>query len=99
MTYAVVATIRESPSLARRMTAAAATEANAAQVGDSAFAGQWTSERSWDLASTPGWAEAWASADAGGNVDPGADEAVITDGMILARVQNLLALYPMPDAP
>jgi hypothetical protein len=41
------------------------------------------------LAATPGWAEAWESAVAGGIVSPGSDPGVITDGMILAAVQPM----------
>lgn len=42
------------------------------------------------LASSPGWEAAWASAEANGIADPGADEGVITDGMILSAVQALV---------
>lgn len=43
------------------------------------------------VCSAPGWADAWESALAGGHEQPGRDEAVITDEMILAAVQNLEA--------
>jgi len=50
-----------------------------------------THRRTW--ASSPGWDEAWASAQASHpddqTYDPGADEAVITDQMILSEVQAL----------
>ena len=52
---------------------------------------QWvlTNRRVW--AAAPGWDAAWASADASHpddpHYDPGADEAVITDEMILSQVQ------------
>jgi len=55
---------------------------------------QWTSvnRRSW--AAAPGWADAWASALAthedNPSYDPGADEAVITDAMILGQVQAMI---------
>jgi hypothetical protein len=41
--------------------------------------------------SAPGWADAWASAEAASNPDPGRDEAVITDAQILSQVQAVLA--------
>jgi len=52
---------------------------------------QWAHDNRYRVAASPGWGAAWASAIAGGNQDPGADPAVITDGMILAAVQALLA--------
>ena len=67
--------------------------------GDTEFAREWTTERSWDLAATPGWADAWESAEASGITDPGASETVITDAMILSRVQPLLVLFPLPEPP
>jgi hypothetical protein len=81
-----------------RCTAAVATETSPEE-GDNQFAPQWTGERSWDIAATPGWAEKWESAEAGGISDPGGNAGVITDGDILSRVQGLLATYPMPEAP
>lgn len=46
-------------------------------------------------ASAPGWDDAWASAKVSHPgedppYDPGRDEAVITDGMILAQVQAMM---------
>ena len=51
---------------------------------------QWASDNMLVLAASPGWGEAWASAVAGGNENPGRDDAVITDGMILSAVQASL---------
>ena len=84
MTYAHIAAITESNSLRRRLTAAAAEE-NKPTPYES-----WVAERIWDLAATPGWAAAWGTAVSNGVTDPGANEAVISDPMILAAVQ------PMP---
>lgn len=53
---------------------------------------QWVAEHALDLAASPGWDAAWASAVAGGNAAPGRDPAVITDGMILSAVQALLGV-------
>jgi hypothetical protein len=41
---------------------------------------------------------AYASALAAGNPEPGGDEAVITDGMLLSHVQATLAALPPPEA-
>lgn len=51
----------------------------------------------WDVASTSDIEQAYASALAASNPRPGADESVITDGMILSSVQaNLPAPQPPP---
>jgi hypothetical protein len=47
----------------------------------------WSFRNSLLLSAQPGWSEAWESALAAGNEQPGKDAAVITDGMILAAVQ------------
>jgi hypothetical protein len=98
MSYSTIATIEQSATLLGRVTAAVATETDPAE-GNNRFGPQWTGDRSWDIAATPGWAEKWESAVAGGITDPGANPGVITDADILARVQPLLAIYPMPEAP
>lgn len=60
----------------------------------------WTRDNRRTWASAPGWDDAWASALAShpppapgepfvGVYDPGSDEAVITDGMILSQVQSM----------
>lgn len=51
----------------------------------------WAAMRSWELSAQPGWDAAYASAIAAGSEAPGADEAAITDGMILSAVQGLRA--------
>jgi hypothetical protein len=88
MTYSDIADITESGSLRRRLSAAAAQE------GKSKPVEVWVSTFIWEIASAPGWADAWASAVAGHIPDPGDDEGVITDGMILAVVQPLPADLP-----
>lgn len=54
----------------------------------------WANDNRRIWAATPGWADAWASAQAGhpeptDGYDPGKDEAVITDQMILSQVQSM----------
>jgi hypothetical protein len=88
--------MQSSSSLMGRCSAAAASEVSAGSAeGDTRYLASWMSARSWDLAATPGWADAWESAEAGGITDPGDNEGVITDSMILSRTQQLLALYPL----
>jgi hypothetical protein len=64
---------------------------------------RWTYENRRDWAAAPGWSEAWESFLAShppveGETpdDPGADEGVITDGMILSQVQSMLAVEINP---
>jgi hypothetical protein len=84
MTYKTVADMAENFALNRRITAAAAKE----DVDDPPT---WAQENRWEVASQPGWDAAWDSAVAAENPDPGNDEAVITDGMILSGVQAVIA--------
>jgi hypothetical protein len=53
----------------------------------------WTSINCRAWAAAPGWDAAWASAQASHpddpSYDPGSDEAVITDAMILSQVQGM----------
>lgn len=61
----------------------------------------WAASERRYWASAPGWSEAWESALASHQpeqpitdpepYDPGADPAVITDGMILSQVQSMIA--------
>jgi len=91
VTYNTVADMTDSTSLIRRLSAAAAEE----QAGGSTLTpddpGAWAAEHRWEIVVAPGWGDAWASAEASGHPDPGADEGVITDGMILSQVQAVLA--------
>ncbi len=84
MAYLDIARMTESASLLGRCTAAAATEGEGAPE-------QWVNANRWTLCAAPGWADAWASAVAGDNPDPGADPGVITDPMILSEVQAVRA--------
>jgi len=70
----------------------------AAQQGE-AEPDNWAFENRRKWAAAPGWDDAWASALASHPpnpdqpaYDPGKDEAVITDGMILSQVQTMLAV-------
>ena len=87
MTYSTIATIAGDIAIQQRATAAAAQEQKTKPYD------QWVYDHRWDLASTPGWADAWESAVAGGVTNPGGDDSVITDQMILSAVQ------PMDETP
>lgn len=89
MSYNTVADMAENYPLNRRMTAGAAKESIASPQ-------EWVAANRWELASQPGWDAAWDSAVASGVPNPGADEAVITDGMILSGVQAVVAANTPP---
>ncbi|QGJ89453.1 hypothetical protein PBI_SMARTIES_49 [Microbacterium phage Smarties] len=83
MTYATIATMANDGYLIQRLTAAAAEEKKDKPYTD------WVNARRWDLATTPGWAAAWESAQANGVENIGSNDGVITDAMILAAVQPM----------
>jgi hypothetical protein len=80
MAYWDIAQMSADPDLTARCAAAAAQES----IPDPR---DWAAEHMLDLAASPGWSEAWASAVAGENPNPGRDPAVVTDGMILSATQ------------
>jgi hypothetical protein len=85
MSYLTISRMTESTSLRQRLNAAAAQEGKGAPDGPET----WVASHIWQIVSAPGWAGAWGSAVAGGVADPGVNEAVITDAMILAVVQPM----------
>lgn len=95
MTYKTVADMQEDYELRRRLVAACAVEK-----ADEANPSGWVSDRIWDLVTQPGWADAYGYAKNAGNAHPGADEAVVTDGMILSALQAIEAAEaPAPPTP
>ena len=81
--YLAIAAIAEDRDLQRRVTACMAQE-GMDRPEDEAYAWRWA------IAAQPGWGAAWASAQAAGRSDIGAQPDVISDGMILAAVQGVL---------
>lgn len=81
MSYLTQTRIAADPHMILRVVACAAGEG----IPDPQF---WVQERMMQLAVTDGWDEAYARSAAD---DPGADEAAIDDGMILAAVRALRA--------
>lgn|SRR5262245_14923581 len=94
MSYLTQSDIAVNYSMRQRVAQCAAGEAN--WIATAAQADQWTAENSREWAASPGWADAWEYAlathsnnpDAG--YDPGSDEGVITDGMILSAIQPMV---------
>jgi hypothetical protein len=87
MSYSTIHAISQSQTLRNRCSAAAAEQGVQAGEED-----HWVYRNALRLAAQPGWSAAWESALAAGNEQPGADPAVITDGMILAAVTGLLGV-------
>jgi hypothetical protein len=83
MTYKTISMIANDPYLRPRLTAASAEQQKTRPYDN------WVAEHIWELAATPGWATAWESALAAGVENPGDDEGVITDMMILSAVQPM----------
>lgn len=94
MSYLTQSKIAGDMYMQQRVAQCAATEGIVSEAGlDPDFwARSWS--RTWSAA--PGWDAAWESAAASGNEDPGRDEAVITDQMILSQVQGM---KPFTSAP
>lgn len=102
MSYLSIINMAESPSLRRRIQAAAAKEAAAAGVTLSSLEG-WVADKMLHIAATSGWDQKWEYYEVNYtpvfNPDEGARPDVITDEDILAMVQPLiLALQPEPPA-
>lgn len=91
MPYFDVFQMTQDAMLGGRVAAAAAQEAEAGATLDPADPEEWAKAHQWDMAAAPGWGDAWASAVAGGNPEPGRDDSVITDAMILSQVQAVIA--------
>jgi len=94
MGYKTVAVMSDDFALRQRLIAAAAQE----NIDDPVA---WVELYRWEIAAQPGWDAAWDSALAADppNPDPGNDESVITDGMILSGVQQVWNEKNPPDAP
>lgn len=87
VSYLTQAVLIEDGYLIKRITACAASEGIESPGG-------WVSSHAWRLSDEPGWVDAYRAAQAAGDKQPGANEAAITDAMILTAVQKL---RPQPD--
>lgn len=83
ISYSTQAKLARDQGLTDRVTACAASEKHADPV-------KWAFDHRWELSAEPGWDDAYAYAVRNGITNPGDDEGVITDGMILSAVQMLL---------
>lgn len=78
MSYSTIARCANDGAFADRVRAASSQEDHGAAV---------STDYLWKISAASDIEAAYASALAGGNPNPGGDESVITDGMILAFVQ------------
>ncbi|MFD5599913.1 hypothetical protein ACFWHR_07625 [Leucobacter sp. NPDC058333] len=92
MSYWTQAKLASDHSLTLRVHACALNEG----IPDPSF---WAQQQAWNLSAQPGWDDAYEYALTTDNPDPGADETVITDGMILAAVQALRTKESPPAPP
>ena len=84
MSYKTQALLAKDENMIARVTACAALEGIFEPYN-------WTFKRTWQLSAQPGWDAAYAYAITANVDNPGNDEGVITDGMILSAVQSMLA--------
>ena len=94
--YLSISEIANDEWVNERMRAAATQQVAAGNVPEIAGyddPGSWVAKERYLWASSPGWGAAWDSALAAHpdepDYEPGRDQAVITDGMILSTVQAL----------
>ena len=91
MAYFDLALLAQDWDFTQRIAAAATDEID---LGD-AHPLTWAGEHQWEIASAPGFSDAYASAIAGEVPNPGRDPAVITDGQLLAAIQALFPAEPV----
>jgi hypothetical protein len=87
MAYYDVFALTQDLDFQSRVAACYATET--LETPDATNPNAWASEHTWDIASQPGFGDAYASALAGGVPNPGRDPSVISDGQILSAVQTV----------
>lgn len=87
MAYFDLSMLRQDPDFINRVAACYSTET---PLGQGIDPGLWATNHSWDVASAPGFSDAYAYAVANDNPAPGRDGSVITDESILAAVQAVI---------
>lgn len=92
MSYLTQSKMAQDYGLIMRIAACAATEGSVSPTS-------WADNNRQRIVAAPGWAAAWASAVAAEDDNPGENEAVITDGMILAAVQPIIEAEAIPHEP
>jgi hypothetical protein len=97
MAFYDVALLKQDTDFLNRVAACYAQET---PLGEGDNPDVWASQHNWDIASAPGFGDAYASALAQDppNPNPGSDPGVITDAMILSAVQAIMAGSAPPAA-
>lgn len=95
MAYSDQALLSQDPDFITRVAASAAVETS--PVGG-IRPDQWAYANVWWIGAAPGFADAYASAVAGGVPRPGNDPAVISDAQILSAVQAFI-VETTPEPP
>jgi hypothetical protein len=90
MSYYYQALLSTDPDFIQRVAACAAVEITLADLQPT----QWAYDHMWIIAASPGFADAYSSAIVANVPTPGRDEAVISDGQILAAVQAIETTTP-----
>jgi hypothetical protein len=90
MSYRTLAQLAHDEHFLTRVTACAATE-------NIAGPERWSRENQWQLAAAPGFDDAYAYAKNTGVEDPGNNEGVINDSMILSAVQAIRGPVEVPQ--
>jgi hypothetical protein len=93
MSYRTIALCAQDQSLVQRVNACVAQE------GEWQNPYGWTGQHMWAISIANDIEDAYAYALSVDNPDPGGDEGVVTDGMILAKVQSLMNPPAMPTEP
>ena len=92
MAYASIAEMSEDVALTRRIAGCIATQDYTPPQGIYNTPLAIADVIKWRCVGQPGWAAAYEYAVNSNNPNPGADEAVITDAMILSAVQLILGI-------
>jgi hypothetical protein len=106
MSYLTQGEIADNPAMNTRVAQCAATQDFGADVN----VDSWTHGNRREWAAAPGWDDAWEYAEATHPTidppadppevyDPGSDELVITDEMILSQVQAMIEAQRPPEPP
>ena len=82
MAYSDIALLSADNDFISRTRACVSTEGEADPV-------QWTTDHQWQMASAPGFGDAYATAILNGVPRPGNDQSVINDAQILSAVQAI----------
>jgi hypothetical protein len=96
MTYFTQSVIADDPYMRLRVASAAAQQ-GVADAGAGIDPDSWTLQWRRVWSASPGWDLAWESAQANGIPNPGMNDGVITDGMILSQVQAMMPFIEVSD--